>query len=81
MMHFAFALWANIAAIPNGQKFGGNADIAAAKVMQQTVLSDMRPPAAGTDLAHVEMMATTFGTETDPVEKTRFEIVAPRENA
>jgi hypothetical protein len=49
--------------------------------MQQTVLRDMRPPAAGTDLAHVEMMATTFGTKTDPVEEARFEIVALRENA
>jgi hypothetical protein len=81
MMHFAFALRAKIAAIPSGLKFGGNADIAAAKVMQQTVLRDMRPSAAGTDLAHVEMMATTFGTKTDPVEKARFEIVALRENA
>jgi hypothetical protein len=41
----------------------------------------MRPPAAGTNLAYVEMMATTFGTKTDPVEKARFEIVAPRESA
>ena len=62
-------------------KLGRYADIAAAEVMQQSVIREMRPPAAGADLAHVEVMAVAFGAEADPVEKALFEIIASREDA
>src|SRR5215472_10522333 len=79
-MHSAVAFGTKIAAVRTGRKLRWYADIAAAEVMQQSVIREMRLPATGADLADVQVMAVAFGTEANPVEEARFEIITLREN-
>src|SRR6516225_2101737 len=79
--HPAVTFGANVAAILGGDKFGRYSDIAAAEVMQQSLVHEMCSPTAGANLAHVKVMAVAFGAETDYLEEAFFEIVAPSEDA
>ena len=79
--HPAIAFRANVAAVLGGRKFGRYPDIAAAEVMQQSLVHEMRPPTARANLAHVKMMAVAFGAETDAIEEAFFEIIVPSEDA
>jgi hypothetical protein len=83
MMHLTVAFGTQISALGlnTEQEFGWYADIAATEVMKQSLARQMRPPAAGTDLTHVEVMAAAFGTQADPIEETLFEIITAGEEA
>jgi hypothetical protein len=80
MMHGVVALRAPKSPVPLSRKFRRYPDVAAAEMMKEPLAGEMGAMTARTNLAHIELAAVAFGTETHPVKKSRLEIVLPREN-
>ena len=62
-------------------KIGRNPDVAASEMMQKSLARQVGASASWANLAQVEMMTATSGAQADPVEKARFQIVAPHQMA
>jgi hypothetical protein len=80
MMHRVVALRAAISPVLLGREFRRYADVAAAEMMKKPLAREMGAATARTNLPHVEAAAVAFRAETHPVEKSRLEIVLPRQN-